>query len=80
MGPGIQNSLSHKFWKQSMKININLNSQQESNPVQTQKKNGVVMGRITRVREMLDINGNVIDPKTKQIIKRNVEEKLILPK
>jgi hypothetical protein len=41
-------------------------------------KRGVVIGRVTKTREMLDINGNVIDPRTKQIIKRNVEEKLVL--
>ncbi len=41
-------------------------------------RGGVVVGRINKVREMLDSNGNVIDPKTKQIIKKNVEEKLII--
>lgn len=42
------------------------------------KGGGVRVGNVKTTREMLDMNGNVIDPRTKQIIKRNVEEKLII--
>ena len=35
-----------------------------------EKPTTVVSSNPIRVREMVDVNGNVIDPKTKQIIKK----------
>jgi hypothetical protein len=42
------------------------------------RKGGVRTGSIQTTRVFIDINGNEINPRTKQIIKRNVEEKLVL--
>jgi len=33
----------------------------------------IIADNLIRVREMVDINGNVIDPRTKQIIRLNDE-------
>ena len=38
----------------------------------------IIASDLIRTREMLDIDGNVIDPRTKQIIKK-VERESILP-
>lgn len=41
----------------------------------SQKKSKVtIASNLTRVREMLDADGNVIDPKTKQIIRKANEK------
>lgn len=64
-----------------MKIELNLNRRSDNNPVPPtpqQKKGGVVIGKVTRVREMIDIDGNVIDPRTKRIITKNEGTKIIL--
>ncbi len=43
-------------------------------------RGGVRVGNVTKTREMLNINGDVIDPRTKRILVKNENEKLILPK
>jgi hypothetical protein len=39
------------------------------------QKQGVVLGQLKKESEMLNANGDVINPRTKQIIKRKEEEK-----
>lgn len=59
----------------NMKINLNKPpvKGEQTNTVQT-KKGGVVMGRITTVRETIDRDGNIIDPRTKRIIRLNSDK------
>ncbi len=63
-----------------MQINLNKNFGVSEKLTTVGSKGGVVTGNIRTTKEMIDMNGNVIDPRTKQIIKKNVEEKLIMPK
>ena len=43
---------------------------QTERTISKKESNVVISSNPVRIREMLDKNGNVIDPRTKQIIKR----------
>lgn len=62
-----------------MKINLPKTLQVGEKLTTVPRRGGIVTGNIRTERVFIDINGNEINPRTKQIIKRNVEEKLILP-
>jgi hypothetical protein len=43
----------------------------------TINRGGVVIGQLKRESEFLDANGNTINPRTKQIIKRREQEEIV---
>jgi hypothetical protein len=53
---------------------INMNGITET--LRTQQQGGVVIGRLTKKSEMINVRGDVIDPVTKKIIKSAFEEKM----
>jgi len=69
MGFSIQNPLPHRFWKQSMNIKLPQQNTSEREGVVTRGGGVVIASNIKRESEMLDKFGNIIDPRTKQIIK-----------
>jgi hypothetical protein len=50
-----------------MKINLNTGITEREATIKSGST--VISSRLIREREMLDVNGNVIDPRTKQIIR-----------
>jgi hypothetical protein len=61
-----------------MKIQLNKKFGGITEKSSTVRRGGVTVGNIKTERVFLNANGDEIDPRTKQIIKRNVEEKLII--